>query len=206
MVAKNKDLHGFAPEKSTIALLLIDVINTMEFPGSEQLIKYAIPAAKKISLLKKKAKKAKIPVIYANDNFGKWRSDFRMLVDYCLQEDCPGKQLAEILKPEKDDYFILKPKYSGFYYTALDLLLTYLEVKALIIVGFAGNLCVQFTVNDAYMRDYFIYIPADCVASNTAESNKEALQNFKELVKGDISVSGKLDFKKIVQKIRKDSK
>jgi nicotinamidase-related amidase len=57
--------------KSKVALLLIDVISDFEFDHGEELFKYALPMAKNIEKFKKKAKKAKIPVIYINDNFGR---------------------------------------------------------------------------------------------------------------------------------------
>jgi nicotinamidase-related amidase len=206
MVAKNVDLHGYVPEKSTIALILIDVINTMEFPGSEKLLKHAIPMATNISNLKKRARKAGIPVIYVNDNFGKWRSDFRTLVENCISPKCTGKPVADLLKPDDEDYFVLKPKYSGFFNTALDLLLTYLDVKCLIITGMAGNMCVQFTATDAYMRDYYLFVPEDCTASNTKKENNEALGQIRKILKADISASDKLNFKKIIEKVKKKVK
>ena len=64
----------------------------------------------------------------------------------------PGKRLTELLRPEEKDYFVLKPMHSGFYSTTLELLLRHLEAKTLILSGIAGNNCVLFTANDAYMR------------------------------------------------------
>ncbi len=138
--------------RSTIALLLIDVINDCNFPESEQFLEHAIAAAKNIAVLKKAAHRCQIPVIYANDNFGVWRSDFASVVEHCLAEGSAGRKLTEILKPSKRDYFVLKPKHSGFFSTTLNVLLTYLGVTTLIICGFAGNICVLFTANDAYAR------------------------------------------------------
>ena len=74
---KHPDLHGNAPDKSPLALLLIDVINDFEFEGAEVLFKQALPAARTIAALKHRAGQAGIPTIYVNDNFGKWRSDFK---------------------------------------------------------------------------------------------------------------------------------
>jgi nicotinamidase-related amidase len=81
MAKKSHDLHGNAPDHSPIVLLLIDVINDFEFDeGAEGLIRYAIPAAQKIAALKQRSREAGVPAIYVNDNFGKWRSDFRTLI------------------------------------------------------------------------------------------------------------------------------
>src|SRR4051812_37889852 len=102
--AKNQDLHGFAPDNCAVAILIIDMINALEFDGGAALLPRALAAAKAISVLKARARGAGAPVIYVNDNFGKWRSDFRNLLDHCLNDDVRGKPIAELLKPEPEDY------------------------------------------------------------------------------------------------------
>ena len=114
MPAKNPDLHGNAPDKSDVAILLIDVINDLEFPGGEQLLpESAVPMADQISRLKQCTSRAGVPVIYVNDNFGRWRSDFNTQVEHCLEDGMRGRPVAERLRPDDDDYFVLKPKHSG---------------------------------------------------------------------------------------------
>ncbi|GAE28361.1 nicotinamidase [Halalkalibacter wakoensis JCM 9140] len=171
------------------ALLIIDMINDLEFSSGYQLFPFALESAQNIAHLKHTLKKNGVPVIYVNDNYGKWQSDFRHLVSHCLQEGVRGKPIAEVMKPEEDDYFILKPKYSGFFATPLDLLLQHLGVNSLIITGVAGNMCVQFTANDAYMRDYNLFVPKDCVASNTEEKNNYALAFMEEVLKANVTPS-----------------
>ncbi|HEY2614363.1 MAG TPA: isochorismatase family cysteine hydrolase [Chthoniobacterales bacterium] len=192
MPARNQDLHGSAPDKSDFALLLIDVINDFDFPEAAQLLRYARPMARKLLRLKKRAKKAQVPVIYVNDNFGRWQSDFRRQVQHCLQADSRGLEIVSLLQPEEDDYFVLKPKHSGFFSTTLETLLRYLGSERLIITGIAGNFCVLFTANDAYMRDYALMIPADCTASNSAGENKEALSLMRKFLKADTRPSTKI--------------
>ena len=119
MPARNPDLHGSAPDKSEVALLLIDVINDLDFPEANQLLRYARPMARKLLRLKERAKKAGVPVIYVNDNFGRWRSDFRRQVVHCLRKESRGREIVSLLQPEEDDYFVLKPKHSGFFSTTL---------------------------------------------------------------------------------------
>src|SRR5205085_2532344 len=192
MPARNSDLHGSAPDKSEVALLLIDVINDLDFPEANQLLRYARPMAKKLLWLKKRAKKVGVPVIYVNDNFGRWRSDFRRQVVHCLRESSRGHQIVALLRPDDDDYFVLKPKHSGFFSTTLETLLRYLGSKKLILTGIAGNFCVLFTANDAYMRDYELMIPSDCTASNTAEENRKALDLMRKFLKADTRPSSKV--------------
>jgi len=192
--AKNEDLHGNVPDKAEVALLLIDVINDLEFSSGAQLLKHAVPAAEKLAALKQRAKRAGIPVIYVNDNFGRWQSDFNKLLKHCLEEDVCGKPVAALLKPEEDDYFVLKPKHSGFFSTTLDTLLDYLQVKILILTGLTGDICVLFTANDAYMRDFHLVIPSDCVASSDADENRHALEQMQRVLKADTRPSTEIDF------------
>ena len=194
MEKSKSNLDGNAPDESEVAIVLIDVINDLEFPEGDQLLETALPAARNIARLKERAREAKVPIIYVNDNFGRWRSDFKKIVDRCLHSDVRGRPIAELLVPDEDDYFVLKPKHSGFFSTTLDLLLEYLGVRTLIVAGFAGNNCVLFTANDAYMRDYQLIIPADCTASNTPEDNENALQQMQHVLKADIKPSTQIDF------------
>ena len=195
MPRASHDLHGSAPDKSKTALLLIDVINDFDFPEGEQLLRLALPVGKKIAELKKRAKEAGIPSIYVNDNFGRWQSDFKKIVAHCKGENSRGRRFVELLAPDQDDYFVLKPKNSGFYSTTLDLLLTHLTAKNLILTGIAGNNCVFFTANDAYMRDFKVFVPSDCVVSNTEEENAHALKQMETVVKADTTPAGELDLK-----------
>jgi nicotinamidase-related amidase len=192
MPARNDDLHGSAPDKSKFALLLIDVINDLDFPEANQLLRFARPMARKLLRLKQRAKRAGVPVIYVNDNFGRWQSDFRRQVQHCLRGESRGREIVRLLQPEEDDYFVLKPKHSGFFSTTLETLLRYLGSKTLIITGIAGNFCVLFTANDAYMRDYKLIVPSDCTVSNTTKENRDALKLMKNYLKADVKPSAKL--------------
>ncbi|HEX8371905.1 MAG TPA: isochorismatase family cysteine hydrolase [Chthoniobacterales bacterium] len=187
-----RDTHGSAPEHSETVLLLIDVINDFDFPEGKDLLRYALPAAKKIGALKERLGE-KIPTIYVNDNFGRWKSDFKAIIEHCLDDHNPGAEVARLLLPSEKDYFVLKPKHSAFFSTSLDVLLHYLGAKNLIITGFAGDFCVLFTANDAYMRDYKIVVPPDCIASETTKANTEALAQMKRFLKADIRESEQIE-------------
>lgn len=188
-----KDPLNHAPDKAGVALLLVDVINPLEFDGAEDLHRHAMPMAQKLAELKARCKDAGIPAIYANDNFGRWRSDFPRIVDYCLQDDVPGHDMVQLLKPDEDDYFILKPRHSAFFQTNLDILLKYLGVHTLIVTGVAGDMCVLFTANDAYIRDFRVVAPADCMASEDDENNRQVSALMQRVLKADIKPSNELD-------------
>ena len=177
------------------ALLLVDVINDMDFEGSESLVRCAEPMAQRLHELKQRCRAAGIPTIYINDNFGQWRSDFRRTVAHCTARSSPGHRVSRRLRPTARDYFVLKPKHSGFFDTTLDTLLEALRIQRVILTGIAGNICVLFTANDAYMREYKIFAPADCIVSNTAADNDHALRQIKTVLKGDLAVSTRLRFR-----------
>jgi nicotinamidase-related amidase len=194
MPGKNEDLHGSAPDKSETALLLIDVINDLEFPEAEQMVDSAVKMARNLLRLKRRARKAGVPAIYVNDNFGRWKSDFRRTIEHCSQKNVRGREVAKILRPGEEDYFVLKPKHSGFFSTTLDTLLRYLGSSRLILSGIAGNFCVLFTANDAYMRDYELIVPRDCTVSNTPEENDAALQLMRKFLKAKTPLGKEVKF------------
>ena len=140
--------------------------------------------ARNLVRLKRRAYKAGVPVIYVNDNFGRWKSDFRRTLDHCARYG-RGRDVVKLLRPEENDYFVLKPKHSGFFSSALDTLLRYLQTQTLILTGIAGNFCVLFTANDAYMRDFNLFVPSDCTVSNTKRENGSALLLMKKFLKAD---------------------
>ena len=178
------------------ALLLIDVVNDLAFPGSEALVAQAEPMAVRLAAFKKRAATAGVPVIYVNDNFGQWRSDFRQTVAHCTARSSPGRRVSLRLRPTSRDYFVLKPKHSGFFDTTLDTLLDSLRIRRVILTGIAGNICVLFTANDAYMRELKVFAPADCIVSNTAVDNDHALRQIGSVMKGNVTPSTQLRFSK----------
>jgi nicotinamidase-related amidase len=191
---KRPPRDGTTNEKSSVVLLLVDVINDFDFPEAPKLLKHALPAARKIAALKKRLRAQNIPAVYVNDNFGRWRSDFRTQVERCIGMDAKGAPVASLLIPAEDDYFVLKPKHSGFYASSLDVLLKNFGAKKLIISGFAADICVLFTANDAYMRDFEVIVPADCTASETIDAKRRACAEMKRFLHADIRPSNKLRF------------
>lgn len=190
---KQHDLHGSAPDAHDTALLLIDVINDFEFPRGDELYAQALPLAPRIAELKKRARSIGIPAVYINDNFGRWQSKFEDIVRHCLREDVRGRPFVEQLVPNECDYFVLKPKHSGFYQTPLELLLKHFGTKRLILTGVSTNSCVLFTADDAYMRDLEVAVPEDCVAACNAEEHNFAIEQMKNMLKADVRPAAELD-------------
>lgn len=177
-----------AAHRSPVALLLIDVINPMDFPGGDLLLRSALPASVQIALLKEHAHERDVPVIYVNDNFDCWHLGFDELVEWLRERRVPGKPIIDRLRPEPGrDFYILKPSHSGFFRTPLEVLLDRLGARTLVFCGYAGDICVLFTANDAYMRGFEIVIPADCVASERAEDDAAAVRQMQRLLKAKVT-------------------
>ena len=193
MPAKHDDLHGNVPDKAHTALVLVDVINDLEFEDGDRLLEHALPAAERIAALKARVRKAGLPVIYANDNFGRWRSDLSDVVEHCLHDGVRGEPVVELLRPDEEDYFVLKPKHSAFFATTLEVLLKYLEVDTIILCGFSGDVCVLLTAADAYMRDLHLRVPGDCVASINPRENARALAYMKRNFDADTRPADELE-------------
>lgn len=194
MSKERSDPFGNTPEKSSVALLLIDVINEFDFPEADQLFEFAVPMSRRIEQLKHKANEYGVPVIYVNDNFGRWRSDFKAQIEHCRKQEGHGREIVERLKPGDQDYFVLKPRHSGFHSTTLEILLDDMETQTLILTGLAANICVLFTANDAYMRGYKLLVPSDCVASNTKEQNDYAIAQMEDILKADTRPSNEIQW------------
>lgn len=188
-----------SPDQNTspTALLLIDVINDLDFPGSEHMLPAAVAAAERIRALKRRARSHGIPVIYVNDNFGHWRSDFHEITRFIREEGKHGGELVDRLHPDEDDYFVLKPRHSAFYNTTLETLLRHLDARRLILTGFSAHVCVLMSASDAYIRAYELFVPSDCTASPTARQNENALSYMAEVFDVDTQPSEELDLDRL---------
>jgi nicotinamidase-related amidase len=167
--------------RTRTALLLIDVINPYRFPDGPKFAKAWLPTAKRIAALRDRVRLARFPVVYVNDNFGQWRSDFTRVVRYCGAADMPGAEQVRLLTPAPEDFFVLKPTLSGFHETPLHLLLKSGGVRTVILAGFAADICVFFTAADAHMREYEVIVPADCTAAESARDHRQSMRAMTRL-------------------------
>ncbi len=192
-------LSGSVNEQSPVALVLVDVINDFEFENAEKLFPRALKASIAIAALRNRVKTLGIPVVYANDNFGTWRSDFKKLLAHCLNDNVRGRVIAERLKPDEDDYFVLKAKHSAFFSTTLEVLLKHFGARTLILAGFAGNICVLFTAADAYLRGFRLAVPSDCIASEKQSDDEYALEHLRRVLEADVRPSTEINLERLIE-------
>ncbi len=161
---RTKTLHGAAPDESETVLLIIDLISDFSFVDGAELARAARRIVRNVARLSRRARESRVPVVYVNDSGGRWRSDRSELLERCCRPESRGRTIVQQLAPEERDYFIFKPKHSGFFATPLDALLEHLGARTLILTGVTVEQCVLFTAMDAYVRDYELVVPRDCVA------------------------------------------
>lgn len=181
------------PDKSKVVLLIIDMINDLEFDDGEQMLAPALEAARNIATFKTRLSQHSIPTIYVNDNFGKWRSDFRQLVSHVMEDDVRGEKIAKILHPEEKDYFVIKARHSGFFGTTLDTLLQHIGAQTLILAGLTGDICVQFTAQDAHMRHYNLVVPPDLIVCADDDTKRLAINHMARASKALTPISSDIN-------------
>jgi len=161
------------------ALLLIDLVNTWDMAGGSQTLRRAHALLPRIVRLRQSAARAGAPVVYVNDNFGQWRSDFRQVIEHARAAAPRSAAIVDALHPDADDYFILKPRHSGFFSTPLDLLLEDLGATGLVLCGVVGDQCVLATASEALVRKYSVVIPRDTLVCPTPGRTAAALAHFR---------------------------
>jgi nicotinamidase-related amidase len=185
--------HSPTEQASGAALLLIDFINPFDFDGAAALLEHTLPAAKQVRDLCVRARSARVPIVYVNDNFDCWHLGFRDLVARFGAAGARGRDVVRMLEPDFErDHFILKPMHSGFFRTPLEVLLQRLGARTLVLTGIAAESCVLFTANDAYMRGFALVVPADCAASQSADDHRYALRHMQRVLKADVRPASEL--------------
>jgi nicotinamidase-related amidase len=177
--------------------LLIDVLTTFQFPDGDAILQHALAMRDALVRLKSRVRKAGIPVLYVNDNFGDWRSEKEVLMGRCLE--AKGAQFVRPLLPDSEDYFVLKPMHSAFYMTPLEVLLQHLQIETLILTGLTSNSCITVTAHDANMRGFDIYIPPDCSCARNAEEHAQALAQLESMAGAEIRPSNSLKLPNLIR-------
>ncbi|GGE85877.1 cysteine hydrolase family protein [Priestia taiwanensis] len=167
------------------ALLIIDMINDFNFEHGPILAEKTLAIVPNILAWKKQFQKQKAPIIYINDHYNLWQANMDKIIHTCTNER--SNEIIHYICPKEEDYFLIKPHYSAFYDTPLHTLLQSLHINHLVITGIAGNICVLFTANDAYMRKYTLSIPSNCIASNSDEDNTYALRMMEHVLRANIT-------------------
>lgn len=182
-MASKRALQRVMLPTSSETLLLVDVINPFRFPTARDILPSALAAAHGIARLKRRCVARGGAVVYANDNYGTWHSDFREILAACRQLAGERGVIANLLAPSPSDIVILKPQHSAFHSTPLQHLLSQMRTQRLVIAGFAADMCVMLTATDARMLGFSVWVPPDCTAAESEKRKTDALRQLHAVFK-----------------------
>lgn len=173
------------------ALLLIDMENGFVNPEGGHCIRFAqstIPACEQALYI---ARSKDIPVffikrIYRNDGsdveltrFATWKAGGCACTP--ASKGYNSAQAPEPLRPQPGDYTIIKPRWSAFFQTELDLILRRLNVRNVILAGTTTPNCIRTTCYDAISLEYNTVVLTDCCSSQTEEIQRVNLEDMQRV-------------------------
>ena len=138
------------------------------------------------------ARAAGVPVIFCNDAHIKGIDrELKLWGDHAIA-GTPGAQVIPELKVSESDYIVPKRRYSGFFQTDLDILLTELGVKTVIMTGLHTHMCVRHTSADAYCLGYDVVVAKEATDSFTEEDYLNGLAYLKTCYGADAYTNDEL--------------
>ena len=147
----------------------------------------------KLNSLTETAREAGAKVIFVKTTHDEWTDSPvrkalpRYQTMYLCKTDSWGAEFYGV-SPRPDDRIVTKHRFSAFLNTELDVILRAMEIKTVIVCGVATHVCVDCTARDAFQRDYFTVIPADCTTTSDPQLQESTLINL-ERHYGDITTS-----------------
>ncbi|MFF0204520.1 cysteine hydrolase family protein [Streptomyces sp. NPDC005017] len=174
------------------ALIVIDMINTYDHEDAELLVPSARRVVPVLADLIARARLARAPVIYANDNFGSWRSHHGELVDTALAG--AHADLVEPVRPDDDSLFVVKARHSIFHETPMSYLLWRLGAGHIVLSGQVTEQCVLYSALDAHIRHLEVTVPEDAVATIHPQLGSAAMEMMQRNMNAQIVAAKEIDF------------
>lgn len=131
-----------------------------------------------------------LPIIFTREMHrpggldGGLESDPRYAVSPHTLIGTPGAAIVDQLAVGSNDPIIDKRRYNCFLGTELALLLNTLRVETLVVTGMDSDICVHWTVGEAFQYDYHVRVPEDSVASPRPAGHTASLLILRDLVSG----------------------
>jgi nicotinamidase-related amidase len=139
------------------------------------------------------ARETGIPVVFIQERHSRTYVDFGRELDgsegvHCVEDD-PDTELVTSLRPQPDEYFVPKRRYSAFFGTDLEILLRGLRAETLVLCGALTDVCVHYTFVDAHQRDYRVRVLHDVVSGSSPEAHDAALRAMAYLQADSLTTS-----------------
>jgi nicotinamidase-related amidase len=161
-------------------LLVIDVLDDFEHEDGKALLSSFAGRHERLVQLLDEARSQDIPVVFANDNKGVWDGDVDRLISAAVQG--PGGEMIRRLLPRPGERFVIKPRYSAFDHTPLDLILVELGCERLIVAGMTTEGCVAQSAIAARELGLKVSIAASACASVSPRNERTALRYLVDVV------------------------
>lgn len=172
------------------ALILVDMLN--DFVTGSLACERAQRIIPPLSRLIGYARKHDMPVIYSNDaHFPNIDHELELWGEHAMS-GTPGAEIIPELAATEQDYIVPKRRYSGFFQTNMQLLLTELGVSQVILCGLHAHMCVRHTAADAYQWGYKIIVPTDGVDAFTEEDYQHGLSYLKDVYGAQLTTVAEL--------------
>ncbi|MFF0425131.1 isochorismatase family cysteine hydrolase [Streptomyces sp. NPDC004520] len=172
------------------AVIVIDMLNTYDHQDAEVLVRSVRKALPGIGALLERAREAGAPVIYVNDNFGRWRSHHGEILEAALA----GRysDLVEPIAPDEESLFVVKARHSVFFETPLAYLLDQLGVQRVVLCGQVTEQCVLYSALDAHIRHLDVVVALDAVAHIDAGLAEAALRMMERNMSAELRPSDEI--------------
>lgn len=176
------------PNPTRSALILIDMENGFVEPEGGHCIRFAQSTVPACARAIEAAREKGIPVffvkrIYRADGsdveltrYAAWKAGGRACAPASTGPN--SAQAPEALRPRPGDYTIIKPRWSAFFQTELDLILRRLDIRTVILAGTTTPNCVRTTCYDAIALEYNTVVLTDCCSSQTEEIQRVNLEDM----------------------------
>lgn len=168
--------------KGGAAVLALDLITDFDFPDGPAVLRSVRRRAPAIQQILESARARGVPVIYANDNLGPWRSDAQAVIAHCTRRNLPGAAVIGKLVPASPDFIVLKPRHSAFFGTPLEVLLDDRKVATLIVIGMSAESCVWMTACDAHTRGFQLVVPLDTMAGASTKAVRATVMSLRTVL------------------------
>lgn len=179
-----------SPAGAGVAVLVLDMLSTYDHEDADRLAASAENAVPAVAELVEAARRAAVPVIYVNDNHGRWSPSAAELAEVAAGGRRPD--LVRPLTPAGDDMLVVKARHSAFYMTPLEYLLARLGTRRVVLCGQVTEQCVLYTALDAYVRHLEVTVAADAVAHIDERLAGAALEMIARNMSGDVRRTGEI--------------
>lgn len=177
-----------ASENQKCALIIIDMQNDFVLPDAPSRVSGAYETVPKILETLEAFRKMGWPIFHVFREYREDGSDIEVTrlrgflekQKYCVP-GTKGCEIVEQLKPQPDEYRLVKNRFSAFMQTELDWMLRRLGINHLVVCGTQYPNCIRTTVFDGVAYGYQVTVLNDATSAQTpeiAEANVRDILNI----------------------------